>query len=305
VASVQLQTTNTTPKVGDVAHVGATPVDAQGITMQGVTCTFVSGTPAVATVNANDGTVTAISPGVTRITATCNGTSSFVDITVLPAQVKLTVTMQGNGSGGVFANPTGNGILGLGSTYATGTAVTLTQTATNGSVFMGWSAPCTSDPCNLVLNADTSVTATFTLAEKFVSGTWNVNLGTVTDYLGCKYAVSASGVLTLEVVENNGAVNGTGSTAAHVNIVTTYSPPYTTCTSNPFDTTPTGPLSGNDANLNAALANASGSAHFNFTGTRNGTTISGSATFSDTLRDGSGNQYPTSGNTGPFNLAKQ
>ena len=31
VASVQLQTTNTSPKVGDVSHVGATPVDPQGI----------------------------------------------------------------------------------------------------------------------------------------------------------------------------------------------------------------------------------------------------------------------------------
>lgn len=313
VAAVVMQATNVQPKVGETIHVGATPVDAHGVAVPGVACVFVSSAPGIAAVDASTGAVSALAPGAATITAWCpgpvgQGPSGAVDITVLPNQVKLTVTIQGTGTGSVFANPMGNGILSFGSAYDIGTAVTLTATASPGSVFMGWGGACggTDPSCNLVMNADAAATATFILAEKFQTITdWSVDLGTVTDYLGCQYAVSASGNLTLSIVENAGAVTGTGTATAHVNIVTTYTPPYDTCTANPFDTTLTGDVTGNDAALAVALANPSGSGHFNFDGARNGATINGSGAFSFTLRDGSGNAYPTQGNTEGFVLNEQ
>jgi len=303
VAAVQLQTTNMNPRVGEAVHVGATPVDAHGLTVQGVPCAFASSNAGVAAVDATNGTVTPISPGVATITATCGGQQASVDITVRPNTMTLTITKQGDGGGAVFASPSGSGSL---YTYDPGTAVTLTATANPGSAFTGWGGACAGvGPCNLVMNADMSVTATFRLSETFVSNTWNTNLGTVTNFIGCRYAVSASGVLTLQVVENAGSVTGTGSTTAHFNVVVTYTPPGDTCTGNPFDTQANGNITGSDANLSAALASSSGAFTFTFSGTRSGNTINGSAVVHDTLHDGSGNPYPVTGNTGNFALAKQ
>ncbi len=303
VAAVQLQTTNINPRVGEVVHVGATPVDTHGLTVQGVACVFASNNAGVATVDANSGSVTAISPGVATITATCSGMQASVDITVRPNTVTLTITKQGNGTGAVFASPSGSGSL---YTYDPGTAVTLTATANSGSVFTGWGGACAGvAPCSLVMNADMSVTATFSVSETFVSNTWNANLGSVTNTVGCQYAVSASGILTLHVVENTGSVSGTGSTTAHINIVVTYTPPFTTCTASPFDTQGDGNITGTDANLSSALASQSGVFTFTFTGTRNGNAITGSAAVHETLHDSGGNPYPVSGNTGNFALAKQ
>jgi List-Bact-rpt repeat protein len=46
--------------------------------------------------------------------------------------------------------------------YASGSAVTLTATPNTGGTFVGWSGACTgSNPCNLVVNSTTTVTATF------------------------------------------------------------------------------------------------------------------------------------------------
>jgi len=59
--------------VGETAHVGATPVDAGGVAVQGVACVFTSSSPGVAAVDVSNGTVSALSPGVTTITATCGG----------------------------------------------------------------------------------------------------------------------------------------------------------------------------------------------------------------------------------------
>jgi hypothetical protein len=304
VVSVQLQSTNTNPHVGETSHVGATPVDAGGVAVQGVGCAFVSSNPGVASVDPANGTVTALSPGVTTITATCGGKAASVDITVRPNDVKLTITTQGNGGGAVFASPAGS------PNYVPGTSVRVTATANPGSTFSAWGGACASTastaPCDLVINADTTVDATFELSETFVSGTWNASLGSITDGIGCRYSVSASGVLTLNLIERTGGTAaGTGSTTAHIGIVTTYSPPYTTCTALPFDTSGTGNITGSDASLSVSLASASGNFRMAFTGTRSGTTITGSAAINQTLRDGSGTAYPTSGNTGNFTLTKQ
>ncbi len=304
VAAVQLQSTNTNPHVGETAHVGATPVDAGGVAVQGVACVFTSSSPGVAAVDVSNGTVSALSPGVTTITATCGGKAGAVDITVRPNEVTLTVQKQGNGGCGVFASPAGS------PNYVPGTAVTVTATANAGSAFTAWGGACagvaSSSACDLVMDSDLTVIATFELSETFLSGTWNASLGSVTDGIGCQYSVSASGVLTLKVVErSNGTAAGSASTTAHINIVNTFAPAFTTCTALPFDTSGSGDISGSDANLSAPLASSGGNFTMTFTGTRSGTTINGSAAVHQTLRDGSGVAYPTSGNTGTFALTKQ
>src|SRR2546430_12433428 len=105
VAAVQLQSTNTNPRVGETTHLGATPVDAHGITVQGVVCAFTSSSPGVAAIDATSGAVTALSVGVAVMTATCGGESATVDITVRPNEVTVTIPKQGNGNGAALANP--------------------------------------------------------------------------------------------------------------------------------------------------------------------------------------------------------
>jgi hypothetical protein len=76
----------------------------------------------------------------------------------------LTVSVAGSGSGGAsdvtgaIACPTT-----CSSSYTTGTVVTLTATPASGSTFAGWSGACSgTGTCQVTVNADTSVTATFT-----------------------------------------------------------------------------------------------------------------------------------------------
>src|SRR2546428_5682947 len=81
VAAVQLQSTNTNPRVGETTHVSATPVDAHGITVPGVSCAFTSSSPGVAAIDATSGAVAALSVGVAVVTATCGGEPATVGLT--------------------------------------------------------------------------------------------------------------------------------------------------------------------------------------------------------------------------------
>jgi hypothetical protein len=80
-------------------------------------------------------------------------------------QHTLSVTKAGSGTGSVTSSPAG---INCGSTCAaafdTGASVTLTATADSGSDFTGWSGGGCSGTgtCQVTLNADTTVTATFT-----------------------------------------------------------------------------------------------------------------------------------------------
>ena len=87
--------------------------------------------------------------------------------------------------------------------------------------------------------------------------------------------------------------------------MTTYIPPYDTCTAMPFDVASTGPITGNDLQLSAALRSAGGGFTLTFGGARNGNMMTGSAVVNETLHDGGNNPYPTSGNTGMFAANKQ
>ena len=79
--------------------------------------------------------------------------------------VVLTVQKAGAGRGTVTSAPAG---IACGATCAAsfrpGTPVTLAATASPGSIFIGWSAPCTGlGPCTVTVGTATTVTATFRL----------------------------------------------------------------------------------------------------------------------------------------------
>ena len=86
-------------------------------------------------------------------------------------QPVLTVSVTGTGTGLVTSSPSGlhcpDGACTAG--FASGTVVTLTQTASNGSTFTGWSGACGGvGACTLTLNASASVTANFQAAQNRV-----------------------------------------------------------------------------------------------------------------------------------------
>jgi hypothetical protein len=170
VASVQISSTNSNPHVGEIARVSATAVNANGVQVQGVTCTYSSGTAAVASVVPASGTVTALSAGTTVITASCGGKTNGITITVRPPLVTLTINQAGTGTGSVVATPAGG-------TYDQGAAVSLAATATPGSTFSGWSGACAgpTSPCTLLMDANKTVTAAFALLQQLVwdQGSWD------------------------------------------------------------------------------------------------------------------------------------
>lgn len=76
------------------------------------------------------------------------------------ARPTLTVTKAGTGGGTVMGADINCGDDCTGS-YTTGTTVTLTATPDSGSVFTGWSGDCSGDSCDLTMDSDKAVTATF------------------------------------------------------------------------------------------------------------------------------------------------
>jgi len=72
----------------------------------------------------------------------------------------LTLTETGTGTGSVTTSPSGT-------TFASGTSVTLTAIANAGSTFTGWSGACsgTSRTCRVTMSSNESVGATFTAIE--------------------------------------------------------------------------------------------------------------------------------------------
>src|SRR5258708_19024748 len=137
VASVQIIATPTNPRVGQTSLVSATPVNAGGVQVQGVACTYSSSASGVAAVvqQGPNAVVTGVTPGSATITATCAGKANSVVITVQPQLVTLTLTKVGAGTGSMFASPAGL-------SYDAGTSVTVTATAAVGSTFTGWGGAC-------------------------------------------------------------------------------------------------------------------------------------------------------------------
>lgn len=97
VSAVSLSAPSTTLAAGTTTQLIATPRDAQGNALQGRVVTFTSGIVGVATVSAT-GLITAVSTGTTAITATCEGRSATVVITVTAAPLTLSGVLPGNGA---------------------------------------------------------------------------------------------------------------------------------------------------------------------------------------------------------------
>mgnify|MGYP001605212827 CR=1 FL=1 len=301
VVSVNIIATPTNPRVGQAALVSATPVDSGGIQIQGVPCTYASDTPAVASVaqsgpNAN---VTGVSVGTATITATCGGKSNSVLITVRPRLVTLTLTALGTGSGALFANPPGL-------SYDSGTVVTMTATPVATSAFSGWGGACSGTAgCVVTMTANTTVTATFTDGITFASSAaFGGAMSSVTDPAppGCTYSVSAN-FTSLTLLVTASAANGTASTDVTVS-------GGGSCTGLPFTVAATGTLTVNGSAITGTLTHFSNTYQSNdqtltISATRSGTTITGTLSISEVLRNGAGTAFTSTGGPFAFSMAQQ
>jgi uncharacterized repeat protein (TIGR03803 family) len=96
---------------------------------------------------------------------------------------KLTVTTAGTGSGSVSSSPSGIDCPSTCSAnFASGTVVTLTQTANSGSTFAGWSGACTgTGSCQVTMSAAKTLTATFNSggAPSVTLTATNLNFGSI------------------------------------------------------------------------------------------------------------------------------
>lgn len=133
---------------------------------------FDDGTSVTLTPTATNGSTFAGWGGACSGTSSCKVTiSANTSVTATfnqaapPPTSTLTVDLAGNGSGSVTSSPAGISCgTQCSATYDNGTQVTLTATPVSGSTFTGWGGACTGTaPCIITLNANTSVTATFSL----------------------------------------------------------------------------------------------------------------------------------------------
>ena len=118
--------------------------------------------------------------GTYQVGATASGVSNGVDYALSNyTYYTLTTPLAGDGSGTVSLNPAGG-------VYTNGTVITLTATADAGSYFAGWSGDLSSptNPISLTMDADKTITATFTAIPTYTLSVNVVGSGTVTPTSG-------------------------------------------------------------------------------------------------------------------------
>jgi PKD repeat protein len=96
----------------------------------------------------------------------------LVTATFVNNQFPLTVHISGDGSGQISSTPAGIGCSQptCSANFETGTAVDLNAVGFSGSSFAGWSGACTgTSSCQLTMNSDNEVTATFNLNSQAAS----------------------------------------------------------------------------------------------------------------------------------------
>ena len=301
VASVQMSTTYSNPRVGETSNITAKPVTAGGIQVPNVACSFASGSTGIATVNATSGVVTAVSPGTAAITATCGGVSNSLTITVRPRQFTLTVTKTGAGVGAVFNSPAG-------STFDEGTVVSVTATASAGSSFTGWTGACVgkTQPCSVTMNANKQVTADFADGEQFtLSVPFGGSMSSVSDPAppGCNYTVSIQ-VTAFDLLVRSTTAAGTAGSSISV------TPTGGSCTGNPFTVTATGTLTVTGNNIAGTLVFFSATRNKNtqtltINATRTTSSITGTLSINQKLYNGAGTEFTSTGGPYNFTLNKQ
>jgi hypothetical protein len=189
---------------------------------------------------------------------------------------RLTVSKAGTGTGEVSVDP-------VGPVYTVGTVVGVTAVANTGSRFTGWSGAVTGTNAvqAVTMNADRSITATFTLdVANLLSGTW----------VGTRSATEAgvgtwNTAITWTLTQNGTQVTGTSSYR------------YTGVPSTSIDKVGDSgitSLSGTISGTSFTLTSAGG---VRYVGTVSGNTLSGNSTGTDPITGGAQN--------GPFSLTRQ
>jgi hypothetical protein len=292
VASIQMTATSTNPRVGEQTIIGATPVGSGGVAVQGVACVITSSDPSTLLLvpDGPGARGTGVRAGSVTVVAVCGGQGNSIVITVRPALVSFSVSAIGTGNGSIFLNPAGG-------SYDQGTSVTATATPNTlssiPSTFGGWGGACaafgTASTCTLTLTTSTTATATFNVGSSIYVGTAvpSTAMGNVTAGLGCQYAITLSGTFSAVVSANSvGTLSGTTTGSATTGITTTFSPPNTSCTSNPFTVALSGAVTGSDAAASAIGSSSNNRQRFTFAGTRTGNTMTGSLTIMTITSDG-------------------
>jgi YVTN family beta-propeller protein len=179
-----IDTTTSPPKVTATITVGSYPVGV-AVSPDGST---------VYVANEGDNSVSVIDtttnpPTVTATIGVGNQPIAFgLFIGPPPPSSTLMITETGTGSGMVTSSPSGiscgNGHTQCTAQFANGTQITLHAAASAGSVFTGWTnTTCSADgtsPCQLTLNANTTVTANFASIPSYMLSVSVAGSGTVT-----------------------------------------------------------------------------------------------------------------------------
>ena len=169
---------------------GTVTSDVGGINC-GATCsaTYADGTNVTLTATAAGGS------SFVGWSGDCSGTSTTCLVTMSQARSAfanfgapqtLTVTKAGSGTGTVTSSPAG---INCGATcsaqFGDGAVVTLTASASSGSIFTGWSGDCSAaGACTLTMTAARNVTATFVPAYTLAVTKTGSGAGTVTSDVG-------------------------------------------------------------------------------------------------------------------------
>jgi hypothetical protein len=133
-------------------------------------------------------------------------------------------------------------------------------------------------------NADVAVTLVVKNPPAF-AGAFATSLGSHTGGSGCQWALSVSGTLRLYPKEKaGGSVEGLGDLDGEVGIVTTYSPPYTSCSAYPFSVYGSGTISGTKSAVHVVVTDGD-SFTMDFTGNWSGNTIEGPATWTQEFHE--------------------
>jgi hypothetical protein len=219
VASIAMSPSSVTLRaLGDTATVRATAFDANGsvIPTTADSFTWAATSPGVVAVS-HSGTLTAMGPGLTQISATLGAGQGSASIIASIKPYAVTVGKAGTGTGTVTSTSDGavSGEINCGPEcsrdFHNGATVTLTAAANAGSEFAGWSgAGCFgTGACVIEVSAATSVTAEFaalstpfiaTLYPGIINGGWGVHRT-----LGYEFTVASP----VEVTDLRGRFTGT------------------------------------------------------------------------------------------------
>lgn len=144
---------------------GAITQDKPGAThAAGTIVTLTSAANAGSTFTGWSGACSGAAP-TCQVTMDANKTVTATFTLAAAATFTLTTATTGTGAGSISRDKPG-------ATHAAGTIVTLTATANTGSIFGGWSGACsgTAPTCQVTMNANTSVTASFNLRSPGLDG---------------------------------------------------------------------------------------------------------------------------------------